>query len=395
MAVTAEQPQATIMIVDDTVANLTLLDGMLRECDYRVLSFPRGDLALKAASHTAPDLILLDINMPDMNGFEVCERLKADEELKDIPVIFITALTDTADKVRAFSIGGVDYVTKPFHFEEVQARVETHLELRRQRLQLQEQYRQLQELEQLRDSLVHMIVHDMGNALAGIVGYLSIFERKFGDGLAEQGLRWVRQAQDSADGLTRMTSDLLDVSRLESGEMLVHAAECDIAAAAREVVSAQGSLIQSMGIEAAVPEGSLLVTCDAELIRRVVGNLVGNALDFSPEGGALKVAVERVESGVRVSVADKGPGIAPEHQKRIFEKFAQVAAKKRGEKHSTGLGLAFCKLAVDAHGGGIGVESEPGAGSTFWFTIPDHCGFAQEALQPDRQTDSGDSVAAG
>ncbi len=126
-----EAGQATIMVVDDTPANLKLLGEMLQSEGYRVLAFPRGQMALNAAAKKPPDLILLDINMPEMNGFEVCKRLKANDELNEIPVIFISALADTPDKVKAFSAGGVDYVTKPFEFEEIRARVQTHLGLRK------------------------------------------------------------------------------------------------------------------------------------------------------------------------------------------------------------------------------------------------------------------------
>jgi DNA-binding response OmpR family regulator len=137
--------QETIMVVDDTPANLNLLERMLQAKGYLVLTFPRGAVALAAAVKSPPDLILLDINMPEMNGFEVCERLKADVVLQDIPVIFISALTATEDKVKAFAVGGVDYVCKPFKLEEVNARVETHLRLRRQQFELEEEHRQLQQ----------------------------------------------------------------------------------------------------------------------------------------------------------------------------------------------------------------------------------------------------------
>jgi DNA-binding response OmpR family regulator len=129
---------AKIMIVDDVPENLKLLDGMLQKQGYKVLSFPSGRLALQAAEKNPPDLILLDINMPEMNGYDVCERLKADGKLKEVPVIFISALNDTMDKIKAFTVGGVDYVTKPFQFEEVQARVHTHLELAKARRALEE-----------------------------------------------------------------------------------------------------------------------------------------------------------------------------------------------------------------------------------------------------------------
>jgi putative two-component system response regulator len=146
MTVNKTPESTSIMVVDDTSANLKLLQEMLRAKGYLVLTFLRGAMALKAAAKNPPDLILLDINMPEMNGFEVCERLKADEVLKDIPVIFISALTETADKVKAFAVGGVDYITKPFQFEEVHARVETHLRLRRLQVELERHNLHLEEL---------------------------------------------------------------------------------------------------------------------------------------------------------------------------------------------------------------------------------------------------------
>ncbi len=154
--------QHTIMVVDDTPANLNLLQKMLQTKGYRVLAFPDGKMALAAVARHAPDLILLDINMPEMDGFEVCERLKADAVLKEIPVIFISALTETEDKVKAFALGGVDYVTKPFQFEEINSRVETHLRLRRQQLELEEEHRRLQQaLDEVRTlrGIVHICAY--------------------------------------------------------------------------------------------------------------------------------------------------------------------------------------------------------------------------------------------
>lgn len=166
------------MVVDDTVANLKLLQAMLQAKDHHVLAFTSGKAALAAAAQNPPDLILLDINMPEFNGFQVCEHLKADEELREIPVIFISALNETADKIKAFSVGGADYVTKPFQFEEVYARVKAQLELRRQKHELQHSYDKLLELEALRDNLVHMIVHDMRSPLTVAIGNLDLAHSK-------------------------------------------------------------------------------------------------------------------------------------------------------------------------------------------------------------------------
>jgi two-component system sensor histidine kinase/response regulator len=180
------QRRGSILVVDDTPANLRLLTGMLKEQGYRVRPAPNGRLALQAVRAEAPDLILLDINMPEMNGYETCEALKADEAYADIPVIFISALTETSDKIQAFQTGGVDYVTKPFQFEEVQARVEAHLTLFRLKRELEEKYRQLKELEQLRDSLTHMIVHDLRSPLTGTLTTLQLIKMTAGDRLEEE-----------------------------------------------------------------------------------------------------------------------------------------------------------------------------------------------------------------
>ncbi len=147
-----------ILIVDDTPANLRLLSGILKEEGYKVRPAPSGPLALAAAQSSPPDLILLDINMPDMNGYEVCRQLKTDEELEHIPVIFLSALSETEDKLRAFEAGGVDYITKPFRYEEVRARVETHLRIRSLQVELEDKIRRLKEAEELRESLAHMLL---------------------------------------------------------------------------------------------------------------------------------------------------------------------------------------------------------------------------------------------
>ena len=160
---------ASVLVVDDTIENLRLLSELLGEQGYEVRAVTNGRQALQAVEHDPPDLILLDINMPEMNGYEVCRRLKAQERSKDVPVIFLTALTDTADKVRAFDAGGVDYVTKPFQFEEVLARVKTHVALRRAQVELADSYTRLRALEQLRDDLVHMVVHDMRSPLPALL----------------------------------------------------------------------------------------------------------------------------------------------------------------------------------------------------------------------------------
>ena len=357
-----------VIVVDDTPANLQLLTGMLKERGYKVRPVPSGKLALQAAKNDPPDLILLDIMMPEMDGYEVCERLKADEKLREIPIIFISALNETMDKVRAFGVGGVDYVTKPFQFGEVDARVRAHLELQRQRRKLKENYEQLRRLEELRDNLVHMIVHDLRNPLTGISGFLDLaLDEK--ETLTEDGLDYLQTAKRSTTAVIDMVSAVLDVSKMEAGEMKLHLAECDVVRIAADLVSDMQSLKGAREMILEAPSAPVTVVADGDLLLRVIQNLLGNALKFTPSDGRIRLGIEPDDNRVCVTVWDNGPGVPAEYQVRIFEKFGQVEARSNRKKHSTGLGLTFCKLAVEAHGGSIGVESEVGKGSKFWFVL--------------------------
>jgi len=355
-----------LLVVDDQPANLQLLAGMLKRCGYHVRLAPSGPLALQAAFHAPPDLFLLDINMPQMSGYEVCERLKADPQLREIPVIFISALDDVLDKVRAFSVGGVDFIVKPFQFQEVEARVRTHLGLRKKEHELRESFSKLRHLEHLRDNLVHMVVHDLRSPLAAARSCLDLLlEDPLQD--APSTHRLLRSAQDALSNSLEMTSQLLDVSRLESGHMPMHPATQDLSALLRRILASQPPLRGGRRIEMNLPE-SCPAHFDQDLVGRVLGNLFNNACKFSPADGTITLRAETEETSVRVSVTDSGIGIAEEHHAHIFEKFCQIDAGQ--QRLGTGLGLAFCKLAIEAQGGQIGLRSAPGQGSTFWFTLP-------------------------
>ena len=348
-------PQApNILIVDDTPANVLLLVRMLAARGYNPRPVPSGKLALESARADPPDLILLDVAMPEMNGYEVCEQLKSDPVLKEIPVIFISALSDTMDKVKAFRVGGVDYVTKPFQFEEVYARVQTHLRLRR--------------LEKLRDDLTHMVIHDLRTPLSVLFGLFDVLEHHEAQNLSANTREFITLARLSAEELHTMISSILDVSKMGAGEMMLQREPCDLGALIRALLDTTPSLPGNRTLTLDAPEPSVTVTADVVLIRRVIQNLLSNALRYTPSGGDIRMAVTSAPGEVRVTVTDAGPGIAPEFHKRIFEKFGQV--EDPNNRTGTGLGLTFCKLAVEAHGGRIGVESEIDHGSTFWFTLP-------------------------
>ncbi|MBE2213002.1 MAG: hybrid sensor histidine kinase/response regulator, partial [Opitutaceae bacterium] len=327
---------------------------------------PNGETALRAAQAVPPDLILLDITMPGMDGYEVCRQLKADTRLRDIPVLFISALTETEDKVRAFRAGGVDYVGKPFQLEEVEARVRTHLELRAQRLELEHHYARLRELEGLRDSLTHMVAHDMKSPLLAV--QLSLDVLRFSLPKDDPDTTEILEtARASLNAVVQMIAQMIDVSRLEAGSLPLERTRTDLNELVAEMLAKHRPLAarRQLASEASAP---VIAEIDADIIRRVLANLIGNAIKFTPPDGVVRVVACTVDSVARVEVSDNGPGIAPELHATIFEKFGQV---RDDRAHlGTGLGLTFCKMAVEAHGGAIGVTSTPGAGSTFWFTLP-------------------------
>lgn len=365
------------MVVDDTPANLQLLTVMLKQRGYRVRPVPSGTLALQAAQKEKPDLILLDVNMPEMNGYEVCERLKTDETLKDIPVIFISALDETIDKIKAFAAGGVDFVAKPFQFEEVEARVQTHLKLRwlqlvqeRQNRKLQENYDQLKKLEDLRDNLTHMVVHDMRSTLMGITGNAQLLDIVAGNKLNSHERSLLNGVLSSGMVLVDMVNSLLDICRMEQGKMPLTITSVDIDILIQNALNSLGSLAKTVPLFYQKQFLPLQVNCDENLVTRVIANLVGNAIKFTPKEGKIVISVENSGDSARLCVADTGCGIPREYHEKIFEKFGQVEIRQNGKMQSTGLGLTFCKLAVEAHGSKIGMESEVNKGSTFWFTLP-------------------------
>lgn len=359
-----------ILVVDDTPANLQTLAAVLKEKGYQISVATHGRQALDVVGRVSPALILLDVMMPEMDGFETCRRLKTNDSWRDIPVIFLTAKTETADIIQGFELGAVDYVAKPFNTHELLARVSTHLALRRQQRELQENYRRLSELERLRDSLVHMVVHDLRSPLLGLSGCLQMLQMDLEGKLEAEQAEDLETALAAAQRLGGMVTSLLDVSRLEAGQMPLNKQSCDLRTVITDAVASLGALTRDRHI--VLPPGNQPVTlvCDPEVVGRIVANLVGNAIKFTPPGGEIKLAATLTNDLVKVTVTDAGPGIPEAYRERIFEKFGQVENREEGKKNSTGLGLTFCKLAVEAHGGAIGVDSEPGHGSTFWFSLP-------------------------
>jgi len=367
----------TILVVDDEPANIHVLMGTLKS-EYAILAATNGKKALEFANKTPqPDLILLDIMMPEMDGYEVCRRLKENPDTREIPVIFITAMTDIGDKTKGFELGAVDYITKPFDPREVEVRVKTHVtfklakeEVERHHQELKQSYSALQKAETARDSLTHMIVHDMRTPLNGIQGYIDMILILHKDKLDESVLYELKRAKTNTSKLIEMVSSLLDLNRLESGQMPVDMKENDMVQTVRDAVQILGVQADYVNLIFEPEDNQIYGVFDVDLIRRVIVNLLSNAIKFTAKDKDVSIKIIRSENELEISIKDSGPGIPEDLQGIIFEKFGQAEVKKSQKGYSSGIGLAFCKMAVEAHGTEIGIECAAGKGSRFFFRVP-------------------------
>jgi signal transduction histidine kinase len=369
----------TILIIDDMPANLGVLTSHLERQGYVAVVAQGGEEGVERAEFVRPDLILLDVMMPGVDGFETCRRLKANEHTRDIPVIFMTALTDTGDKLTGFAVGAVDYVTKPLNGAEVLARIGTHLSLYGLRKELAEQNARLQREVAMRqqteaalvrsntelEQLAYVASHDMQEPLRMVASYLQLIAQRYKGRLDADADEFIGYAVDGAKRMQALINDLLAYSRVGTKARPFEPTDC-----AKVVETALANLrIAIADSRAEVTHGPLPeVMGDPTQLLQVFQNLIGNALKFHGEAPPrVRIEAEPLEGLWRFTVRDQGIGIAPEYHQRIFVLFQRLHG--RSEYPGTGIGLAICKKIVERHGGTIGVESQPGAGSTFWFTL--------------------------
>jgi two-component system sensor histidine kinase/response regulator len=358
----------SILIIDDAIEYREILTSILEPIAGSIKDCSSGKLALKLLEEHEFDIILLDIKMPVMDGFETCEIIKSNPKFKSIPILFISALSEIQDITTGFKLGAVDYITKPFYPEEVIARVKTHIELDYQRKIIKQQYNELKALEESRDSFVNMIVHDMYSPIT--ILSMCVETMRFSEIEGNTSENLLEELQFGVDQLTEMTASILDVSRMESKKMPLHKTPVQFFELLRNIVSKEQLITSGKGIEIQLIGEDIEFYLDGKIITRVITNLLTNAIKFTPKNGNITVELINKADGVEIKVSDSGCGISSEHIEGIFEKYGQVESAQKNIKRSTGLGLTFCKLAVELHGGKIGVESAPENGSSFWFTLP-------------------------
>ena len=418
----------SILVVDDTPENLRLLSTMLSQRGYTPRCVINGQMALRACNSNPPDLILLDIMMPEMNGYEVCKNLKNDAITRDIPVIFISAKDEVFDKVNAFAVGGVDYISKPFQFEEVLVRIESHLTLRKLQKQLREQNillqgeisnrlaveQILQEKNQILqqeissrravekaiqeqnlllqkeignrqrvesallksnqelarsnaelEQFAYVASHDLQAPLATIASYAQLLEKRYKDQLDSQANKFIGNIVQGCTRMQALIDDLLEYSRVGRSHKPFKPTNCN------QVVEQAMANLQAVihDTKAVISYSELpVVTGNRSQLVQLFQNLVGNGIKYRQDTPpAVCISACKQQDSWLFSVSDNGIGIAPQHQERIFQIFQRLHTQK--EYCGTGIGLAICQKIVERHGGRIWVESEPGKGSIFYFTI--------------------------
>ncbi|MCK5876305.1 MAG: hybrid sensor histidine kinase/response regulator [Candidatus Marithrix sp.] len=356
--------QQTILIVDDNPENLGLLGYVLTKKGYILGFAPDGTTALAIVKKKHPDLILLDIMMPDVDGFEVCRQLKQDAISADIPIIFLTAKTEKDDIIAGLELGAVDYVTKPFNEKELLTRVKTHLEL-------QSAKNELKEALATKDKFFSIIAHDLNNSFVGLIGLTSILIDNDIQQTAEEKDKHIYYLHQSAEKGYNLLTNLLEWSRAQTGSILVN----QVPIVLQEIISQNINLLTTKTatkniILSTEIENDIVVFADLDMLDTVIRNLLSNAVKFTKTNGFIKITSARLDNQIELSIIDNGVGIEPNDIDKLFRMDVCYSTFGTAEEKGNGLGLVLCKEFVEKNGGVIGVESEIGKGSRFYVRLP-------------------------
>ncbi len=353
-----------ILLVDDTAANLDVLSKILASEDYEIALARSGEQALKTALHFQPDLILLDIMMPGMDGYETAGKLISNDSIKDIPFIFTTAKSAIEDIVKGFEYGCVDYIVKPFQHNEVCARVKTHL-------QLQVVQNSLKQLNQQKNRLLGIAAHDIRGPLGGILANLEILQDQELHLSQDKKQECINTAYTTANHLMTLVNDLLDASVIETGELRLQISSGNLKQLLNQRIDLYSlqAKIKSITIIPHLPVEPQ-VAMDKNRITQVIDNLINNAIKFSPSGKTILVRLEMDKHFAKTSIIDEGPGFSVTEQQYIFSDTSKLDHKPTAGEKSTCLGLAIARKIISRHQGELSLKSVSGEYSMFSFTLP-------------------------
>lgn len=367
-----EELSGTVLVVDDTPGNLRVLVDSLSNRGLDILVATDGKSAIERAAYSRPDLILLDVIMPGIDGFETCRIFKEKPETAEIPVIFMTALSDTSQKVKAFEVGAVDYVTKPFEEEELIARVDAHLTIRRLQDDLKRRNSQLEDLNQLKNEFLGMAAHDIRNPLTAILAASEILEMTAASTTPEKLTRTAHQIQKASNRIQTLLSNLLDVNAIDSGKRNIDIQIIELEAILESITANHQSAATEKQIKLIreADDESECIQADTTALGQVLDNLISNAIKYSEPGKRVWIECQRLETRITIAIRDEGPGLSEDDLGKLFGKFARLTPRPTAGETSTGLGLWIVKELAQSMGGSIRCESTLGEGTTFILELP-------------------------
>ena len=374
-----------ILAVDDNQMNLMVMRSMFKYQNYQVYYADCGKKAIEMASQLRPDMILLDVVMPDLSGFEVCRILKEEDYFKDIPVIFITAADEIEFIINGFEAGGVDYITKPFRKEEIMLRIKTHFELKLTRDQLVETTQTLMDLNKVKDRLFSIIGHDLRGPIGNVKMVLEFMSKGIIDPTkGEQYRKTVQDLLRTTDEVFSLLENLLAWSTYESGNLTSIPENIVFKEAVASIVNLYQAGINSKRISLNINiNPDHIVYADLNMIKTVVRNLFSNAIKFTPVEGAITFASEQENGFVIIGVSDTGTGMPQEVIAKILDPNVYYTSLGLNKESGNGLGLKLCKDFIEKSNGKIWIESVPGKGTTVYFSLP---AKKEELVVEDSQT---------
>ncbi len=360
-----------ILVVDDIATNVMLLKAVLGKAKYRIVTATGGHEALAKTESERPDLILLDIMMPDMDGYQVISVLKADERFSEIPVIFLSALHNTEDIVKGFKLGASDYVSKPFNHEELVTRVAHHVFISAAQRIIVKQNIELQATLQSRDKMYSVIAHDLRSPIGTLqMLFNTLLASLDGEKIGEENVEMLNMGNDIAENTFILLDNLLKWTKCQIGKMNTVYQDADLA----EVVLFSSKILELVAKTKGITiefdvQGPIPVRCDVDMVKTIMRNLLSNAIKFSDEGGRIIVSAEQTPTHAVVRVRDFGRGIKPEDVAKVLDPAVHFTTYGTKNEEGSGLGLQLCQDLACRNGGELSVESVYGEGATFSFTI--------------------------
>jgi len=362
-----------ILLVDDRPANLYALECILMEEDREILKANSGQEALKIALQEDLSLIMLDVQMPEMDGFEVARILKSTNRTKKTPILFVTAISkEKKYMIQGLEEGAIDYLFKPLDMDITKAKVNTLLQFNAQQKELQMMNLELAQLNEQKNYFMGVASHDLRNPLCNIITLASFLEEETKDHLENQHLEYLRIIISSSEQVLDMLNNLLDVTKIETGKTALQLKEANICELIQGIVAEYHITASKKKITLEFSYNDKLpkVNIDTDQMNHVIGNLISNAIKYSNENTNIEIIAEVKDHSIQVSVIDQGQGIPEDEIKLLFGKFSKTSVKSTAGERSVGLGLNITKKVIESHGGQIWVKSKVGEGSTFSFTLP-------------------------